>query len=439
MLEVVNLTSLAHMTFAAIDADEQMAEVVVAKGSYTLDTHSTGTTDTSLVPTLFNEGTSLFVSDEYFGALNKSSVRTESDLAPYKPRCDLIVIGSAHSPTGKPVKEVKVGVTIERAGKTVHSHSLCVYGERNLARRDALDRSAAKIVWLATVGLVKAPDWYLTEPQPFLVCPLRYELAYGGEMRVTAADEFAQRIDAINLLGEEAREKHPDGAEAPIAHEVCLWNPVGRGFVKVWHAKATRNIRYPAPRIEAVAAPFTQETFDELIRGQFGCGDVPALEPQGFGVITKAWRPRLKLAGTYDEAWLESRWPNPPPDYDMAYWNGTHRAMQCPHLSGDEIVTLTNLLAYGAPGNRLADPATTVASFRVPAVDLALRLELDSERTLYGRMPIDTLTVDLEKMVLHVVWRIRVPAGSQVKNTCLVSLADLRTRETAQTELVTPV
>ena len=32
-------------------------------------------------------------------------------------------------------------------------------------------------------------------------------------------------------------------------------------------------------------------------------------------------------------------------------------------------------------------------------------------------------------MVLHIVWRIRVPAEMAVKETCLVSLAEARARE----------
>ncbi len=425
MIDVVNLSPFAHLTFSAIDNLDEMAEVVVAKASYTLHPASpSGDGDLSL--TLAAVDTTLFVTDECFGAINKSSVRTESDLAPFKPRCDVIVIGAAHSATGQPVTQITVGVEIARRAKLIHRHSLRVHGERDLVRRDALDRGAATLVWLATAGSVGVPEWYLTEAKPFLTCPLRYELAFGGEMKVSADEAGADRVAQADRLPEAVRSSHPDGDAAPVAHRVCPMNPLGRGFVEQWHIKATRSDRYPAPRIETAAAPFTPELFDELTHGRTPFGSHAGLSPQGFGVITKAWQPRLKLAGTYGEVWRTTRWPNLPRDFDLAYWNGANPAMQCEHLKGGERVKLTNLLPHGAPGTRVSAPDANTAGFQLPAVELALRLELDSGHISYGLLPIDTLTVDLDAMVVHLVWRMRVPAELPVRHASLMSLNALR-------------
>lgn len=436
MLDVANLSSFALLTFGALDTSDEMSEVVVAKGSYALRPFDRGdrgpdaTSQESLALVFDEKLTSLFVEDESFGAINRSSVRTESDLAPFKPRCDVVLIGSAHSPTGRPTREVVVGVDIDRGNRPIHSHRLRVHGERDLLRRDAVDRGAAAIVWLATAGVVEAPEWYLSEPEPFSECQLRYELAFGGESRIAPEDEEADRVAEVHRLADDARQRHPDGAAAPVAHEVCVLNPVGRGFVEDWHVKATRASRYPAPRIEADGFPFTPELFHALVHGRAQSGSDKGLTPQGFGFITKAWQPRLKLAGTYDDIWRTEHWPNLPRDFDMAFWNGAHPSMQCDYLRGGETVTLTNLLPRDAPGTH-ALPAATIARLRLPVVDLALRLELEDGRTTYGSMPIDTLTLDLEAMVVHIVWRMRVPPGLPAGDATLVSLAEIRATELA--------
>ncbi len=441
MLDVTNLSSFALLTFGALDTSDELSEVVVAKGGYTLrpvsqeGRETDAPSDVSL-EFLFDETlTSLFVQDECFGAVNRTSVRTESDLAPFKPRCDVILIGSAHSPTGRPTRDMIVGIDIDRGRTRVHSHSLRIHGERDLIRRDAFDRGAAALVWLATAGSVEAPEWYLSEPEPFSECKLRYELAFGGEARVAVDNECAERVAAENRLDDEVRQEHPDGAGAPIAHRVCVLNPVGRGFVEQWHVKATRSSRYPAPRIEAESSPFTPQLFHALLHGHVECGSDPGLTPQGFGFITKAWQPRLKLAGTYDEIWRAERWPNLPPDFDMAFWNGAHPSMQCEYLRGGESITLTNLLPRGALGTR-TQPDATIARLRLPVVELALRLELEDGRTTYGLMPIDTLTLDLEAMVVHIVWRLRIPEGLPARDAVLISLAEIRATEMVAAEAI---
>ncbi|WP_339468849.1 DUF2169 domain-containing protein [Pseudomonas sp. EL_65y_Pfl1_R83] len=39
-------------------------------------------------------------------------------------------------------------------------------------------------------------------------------------------------------------------------------------------------------------------------------------QPPGFGVVSRAWAPRLPLAAAYDETWTRERSPGLPPDAD---------------------------------------------------------------------------------------------------------------------------
>src|SRR5947208_302181 len=54
----------------------------------------------------------LVVADEYFGELNRSSVKQESDLAPFKPKCDVIVVANAYAPGGRLAKAFDVKLRI---------------------------------------------------------------------------------------------------------------------------------------------------------------------------------------------------------------------------------------------------------------------------------------------------------------------------------------
>lgn len=429
-LSVTNLSPFAHLVFSALGTDDEINDVLVVKGAYELRADGDPDRGSLLELEQAPEGSGLTVVDEYFGAVNKSSVRIESDLAPYKPKCDVIVIGSAHSPSGRPTTRVDVGIDIDdRAGQRKLGHRLVVFGPRDLIRRPILERGVNS---LARKLGVNSSEWLLGEPSPFLTAPLRYEIAFGGELKVMADEEAAQRLKVGDRLTDDIRQKHPDGLAAPVAHTVCRLNPLGRGFIQNWHAHATRATRYPAPQIESADAPLTADFIQALADGHDSKDTEAALTPQGFGVVTKAWQPRLKLAGTFDEAWRATRAPFLPKDFDMAYWNGAHPSMQCAHLHGGETVTLTNLLPPGAPGTRRAGHGATVTDFRLPIVDLALRTEMEDGRVIRVLLPIDTLVIDLDAMLVHVTWRLRVPGGVPFVEVQLLALSDLRDMIDAQ-------
>src|SRR5262249_44221866 len=60
----------------------------------------------------------LVMADEFYGEPGLSAMRRESDFAPVKPRCDVLVLGSAHSPGGRPADRVPVGVRVGSLLKT---------------------------------------------------------------------------------------------------------------------------------------------------------------------------------------------------------------------------------------------------------------------------------------------------------------------------------
>jgi uncharacterized protein YjbI with pentapeptide repeats len=79
-----------------------------------------------------------------------------SDLAPWKPRGDVVVLATAHAPAKRPVTSLGVRIKVGPVDKT-----LAVFGPR-VWRRELSGRVVA------------------TDPQPFVTLPITYENAFGG-------------------------------------------------------------------------------------------------------------------------------------------------------------------------------------------------------------------------------------------------------------------
>jgi len=73
--------------------------------------------------------------------------------------------------------------------------------------------------------------------------------------------------------------------------------------------------RLPGPQIE-----YLDDPIERLVRTRHPAGPLDAsamadvangygYTPAGFGVVGRAWSPRLALAGTYDQSWQANHWP----------------------------------------------------------------------------------------------------------------------------------
>ena len=90
--------------------------------------------------------------DQFEAEDPQKPLRYPSDFAPFKPRADIMLIGTCHAPGGMPVSAARVGFRLGPRAK-----ALIVYGDRQ---------------WTST-GVA-------TEPVPFTSMALTWERAYGG-------------------------------------------------------------------------------------------------------------------------------------------------------------------------------------------------------------------------------------------------------------------
>lgn len=339
--EVVNHTRLPSQYFQMIDVNDAVFHVIVVRSTY--DMYRADARGRLL---LAEQQSALVEADEYYGEVNLSSVVQESDYAPFKPRCDILFAhAEACAPQGEPAQRIAVGVRIGSWEK-----SLQVCGPRRLE-----------------TGVL---GWRLTDPQPAVRVPIRYEQAWGGSCQwplQLAADAEPE------LLARDER------------------NPVGCGFIDpAWLCKVGAS-RFVAPQLEMLGEAFEARHAD--------AADYPVL---GLGPIGRWWLPRRLKAGTYDEHWKRTRWPALPKDFDFAYWNCAPEDQQIDYPAGGEQVVMIGL----HPGGDMR--------FRLPEPDARLLLHLSAGVPLFKALQTDTLLFDLKAMQLVVVQRGLVAAQAGV-------------------------
>lgn len=434
-----NKTAFPALDFEGIDQHDQQFHVVALR--QTLAWNAEGCLRYA------DEQAPLCEQDTYFGAMNESSLRQESDLCHYKPKCDVIVNATACPPQAGGARECHVRVVVRRPdaaaplperpqglnqfvepseavlsewraatararehvmpGKRMVDKSLIVTGPHELVRMIWPLRTLATILRVATLGLVNMCTWRMTRPQPFTSLPVRYEHAYGGQCRINEDHPRAKRIRKKYRLSDEVLAAHaqndsPDAKPIAIAAFEC--NTVGTGFMQSWYANACGVSRIPAPQIAAPGVPFSLSKFKKFQRVKQHASSEAAAIVAGFGVCPKSHPARRVLAGTVDQVFINSD-AVLPKDFDFGIWNAAPPDQQTGFLRGDEIIELTNLCAPQAPGSRSSADGNTVLTLTLPGHLCRLLLRMENGTMFYHPMHIDTVIVELEEKTLSLVWR----------------------------------
>ncbi len=439
-MEFVNHTPFPALAFEGIDQFDQSFHVVALRQTLTWGA------DGLLIYAEDQEP--LCEVDEYFGTLNRSSLRQESDLCHYKPKCDVIVNATAYPPSGTSPRNLTVRlvlslpdtptprperpqglnqfvepdvaslakwqVAVEHAqahqipGRRLIDKTLTVTGERELVRHIWPIRAIAAVVRACSLGLFTGGQWRLTSPKPINAVPVRYELAYGGESRINLNDPQAKRLRKKDRLPAAQTGEQVESAESesslPAAVTAFESNAVGRGYAAPWYLRATGRKRMPAPQVEPPEIPFTVAKF---IRAQKSKSHNPKLVSElvaGLGVRAKAHPERRTLCGTIDQRFAESAaWL--PEDFDFGVWNAAPPDQQTEFLKGDEWVELTNLCAPNSQGARKNNAGDTVLPLKLPGHCATLLVRMQNGTMFFHPMKIDTLILEPEEQKVSVIWR----------------------------------
>ena len=290
-----------------------------------------------------------------------SVVEHESELQPFRAQTDVVVVGTAHAPGGRPVEAMHVGIAVGARRKV-----LAIFGDRRAVHRgDGIEPT-------------------FTEPEAFLTMPVRYDRAYGGR------DETDPAL--------------------PLRY---ARNPMGRGFV----------LRASREAVDGRALPNIEDPAD-LLTPQRLCVREPGRWidqplPAGLGWRQRDWYPRCALMGALPPflapgtVTAEERLGLVPADHvalawqhrlavrEAAFGNGASLGLTFETLAPDETMSLRGL----TPSGRL--------DFRLPGEAPRLGLDLgDGVESLATRMDVVTLRPD--EGVMEIVWRAERTFGPAV-------------------------
>lgn len=384
MMEFRNLTPFDSICYRMIDVADKEFHVIAMKVGYNVSNGECFVEDKN--PKLLRD------QDQFYGEINQSAIRYESDFAPYKPLCDVIVNASAYAPEGEAAESVLTQlILIDEKQETLLDKTLLVKGESQFYHA--------------------GPGWTQSKAEPFTSLAIDYRYAYGGENKLYETDEtkaYIKRLKDKEKLSETDKAGHPEQDKAPIAHTADENNVIGRGFADSWYLNALKNPDILAPSVMYPDAIFDISAFLNQLKSR----EDKAYLPAGFGFVSRAAKNRLHLAGTYDDSWLETRHPNLPEDFDFAYWNGAPIDQQIPYPNANLSIHLHNMTPLGEwratlPGHRafvllrfhsgevlpvMLRLDTVIIEPEAEQIELTYRLSLSTElniRVIEARFEID--------------------------------------------------
>jgi hypothetical protein len=162
-------------------------------------------------------------------------------------------------------------------------------------------------------------------------------------------------------------------------------NPVGTGF------RAANGVN----PIEGTRLP-NVETINELITSW---KQVPT--PAGFAPTAAHWEPRRSYAGTYDQAWQDTRCPYLPQDFDPRFLQIAPPGLIAPgHLHGGETGELRGLTLNGSQ------------TFALPTTRPRVEFVLDGEH-VERPVELDTVVLEPSENRLSLVWRAALPCDKK--------------------------
>jgi|SRR5580704_4917960 hypothetical protein len=326
-MELLNATRMQAGYTLGMRPDGHEFLVVTVKGTFRLPGNGGE-------PQLAEEQLPLVEADVFTGEPGFSAPLYETDYVPVKPRCDVLLNGSAHAPGARPAKRVTVSLQVGSFSK-----SFDVVGNR---------------VWIAAMLGVVA-----SAPEPFVLMPISYDRAFGG-------------IDIA----------HPD----PAKHRYYESNHAGVGF----HQETRREFidGTPLPNTEEPGHPVNEP------RGSY--------RPMAFGPIGRAWLPRFKLAGTYDQNWIDNIFPFLPPDFDDRYYQSAPADQQMDYPQGGEEVVLVNLTPEGH------------TSFSLPQLNMPVVFYLKHAENNEMQAVVDTIVIEPDLQRFTLTWRSSLPLRKNI-------------------------
>lgn len=252
-MKVTNNTPMEFFALPGTGPSDNPVLTVVVKGTFAIQANEP--------PVLVPEQDPIFLGDQLQNPETGGSTIFEDDLATFKPRADVVVVGKAFAPKGSPVHALDVGFSVGQIKKVIR-----VTGNRQ---------------WRAG-GLLGG--FTASAPEPFAEMDLIYENAFGG-MDMKWGDFCAENPAGRGIFGNKAKKEDIENKPLPNIEDpnnlIKSWKdrpkPVGFGFIgKGWSQRLSflgtfdekwKEERYPERPADFKFDYFNAAPLDQQVEG----------------------------------------------------------------------------------------------------------------------------------------------------------------------------
>lgn len=456
-MKLTNTTPYPAIAFEGIDQLGQAFHVVVMRQTYTWNELGLLVVTEDQDPLRFED--QLADPNDLM-----SGILEESDLAHYKPKCDVIIKGHAYTPPNKSGQDrIQASIQLQSPdsialaepvapSKYAISESTKPASASNQYTRGQvlIDKTLTVLSPRhATIGLegIAGNVRYSVKsaPMPDKVS-LNPSSSFGGYCLMEENHPAIRTMDINELIPKEDRSSiklNPHhGTIAYLAED--NFNPAGKGFITPPYFNAIKPKRIEMSQIHHPDFLINGDIVNQVVKGKLDDKAHHNLVA-GFGIRAKSHPERSKLIGTINQAFITSD-AALPQGFDFAMWNGAYPDLQTEYLTGNEWITLTNLCSPATKAARLNKQGDIELKLYLPEVLPYLALESSQPAVTATELPmkLDTVIVSPDSQTVNLVWRSMVISDYQPKVATLAVIdrqmqADLIKEDFVQTsDIVRP-
>jgi hypothetical protein len=213
-MEILNNTPFPVTTLCYQGPVGKNSLTVIIKGTFEIRPGERAAVASEQIPVTYG--------DEFHDNLPGGSVKFESDIVPFKPRADIVLVGKAHAPNGRPVQGLDIMLWVGQIKKIIR-----VFGDRH---------------WICPSKMMPERP---SKPIPFTTMDLVYERAFGG-IDMAGGGWCKENLIGVGFFAKKSK-KILDGAPLPNLEDprnlIKSWKdhpkPAGFGFYgKAWMPRA---------------------------------------------------------------------------------------------------------------------------------------------------------------------------------------------------------
>lgn len=189
-MQIENETPCEVIAVPGYDPDGREAVTIIAKGTFSI---ADGKDPEPLGP---GERLPIAMADEYWGEPAASPVRYESELAPFKPFADLVLLGHGVDPRGRATRKASVAFRVGRWSKTA---TVASPEAMDAIPLHYLERPTGGVPWLRTARPKSGFGFYPKQCEPRIAYAGTYDEKWRAERAPFLPEDFDFRFFQVGF------------------------------------------------------------------------------------------------------------------------------------------------------------------------------------------------------------------------------------------------